>query len=44
MSKDKVREHYGQNEHYEFNRLIQDAFHLMELDTSQHMMIICRKK
>ena len=38
MSKDKVREHYSQDEHYEFNRLIQDAFHRLELDTTLHFI------
>jgi hypothetical protein len=30
MSKDKVKEHYRQDEHYEFNRLVADAFHRLE--------------
>ncbi len=38
MSKDKVREHYSQDEHYEFNRLIQNAFHRLELDTTLHFI------
>ena len=38
MSKDKVREHYSQDEHYEFNRLVQDAFHRLELDTTLHFI------
>lgn len=38
MSKDKVREHYSQDEHYEFNRLVADAFHRLELDTTLHFI------
>ena len=38
MSKNKVREHYGKDEHYEFNRLVQDAFHRLELDTTLHFI------
>lgn len=38
MSKEKVREFYGGDDHYEFNRLVQDAFHRLELNTTLHFM------
>lgn len=38
MSKQKVKAFYGQDEHYEFNRLIQDAFHRLELDTTLYFI------
>ncbi|HSW61283.1 MAG TPA: class I SAM-dependent methyltransferase, partial [bacterium] len=38
MSKQKVKAFYGQDEHYEFNRLVADAFHRLELDTTLHFI------
>lgn len=38
MSKEKVKAFYGQDEHYEFNRLVADAFHRLELDTTLHFI------
>jgi len=38
MSKEIVKEFYGQDEHAEFNRLIKDAFHRLELNTTLHFL------